>query len=133
LVKGSLHEDFDVHFIVGRVFNNFTPGISTWSIFNGGIVFLGPLVSLMSPFSVVGNHPSMNLHAIFTVDNMSSALVLTTPHGSNVGVEAFNGLLVITRVIISITNWRKRAMFQPSIIPALRRAFIDSIRVYFGA
>ena len=88
LVKGSMHEDIDVSLAVVHGVNSCTPASSAWSIFDGDIVVLGPLVTVCSPFRVVGDLWRSNLHAVrMTVvfgDNMSLIVALTTPKVSDI-------------------------------------------------
>ena len=101
-----MHEDLDVRLAVVKIFNSFTPGSSAWSIFDLGVVFLGPCVTMSSPFGVVSNLWRGDLHAIIVGsvvrDDMGHFVTWTTPHGGNgVGMEAINGLLIGT-----VWNWR---------------------------
>jgi hypothetical protein len=99
-----MHVDLPVSFAMVLMPNFFGPGFSAWSIFDGGVVVCGPVVSSFSPVFVVLNLWRGDLDAgivlLEVTDGMGLVFTSTAPHGSNVCIELLHGLLSGTRLAV---------------------------------
>ena len=103
-----MHEDLPVSFSMVFVPNFFGPGLSAWSIFDGGVVVCGPVVSSFSPVFVMFNLWRGDLDAgimlLEVTDGMGLVFTSSAPHGSNVWVELLHGFLSGTRTLVLATT-----------------------------
>ena len=100
-----MHVDLVVHFVVVPLFNSFTPGLSAITIFDGDTMFLGPVVTFMSPDSVVAtNLWSRSLNASSFVKDMGLVVAHTTPHG-NVVTPVVSVFIYVSLICLCCYQW----------------------------